>query len=144
MRVRSGHDESGEVRSGQRCAQCTGVAVPILADSPSSTAEALGALSAGTPDSVKAVPATEQSIAQSANAAMTTYSPVGATPVADYPAVIVSGSGIDETASRAAAQFADFMREPNQSQLFVGAVSGSRAKTFPISERCPRPRSRPR
>jgi hypothetical protein len=88
---------------------------------PSSTAEALGALSAGTPDSVKAVPATEQSIAQSANAAMTTYSPAGATPVADYPAVIVSGSGIDETASRAAAQFADFMREPNQSQLFVGA-----------------------
>ncbi len=70
---------------------------------------------------MKAVPATEQSIAQSANAAMTTYSPVGATPVADYPAVIVSGSGIDETASRAAAQFADFMREPNQSQLFVGA-----------------------
>ncbi len=71
---------------------------------------------------MKAVPATEQSIAQSANAAMTTYSPpAGATPVADYPAVIVSGSGIDETASRAAAQFADFMREPNQSQLFVGA-----------------------
>ncbi|MGC0364207.1 hypothetical protein ABH922_002191 [Rhodococcus sp. 27YEA15] len=88
---------------------------------PATTADALAALSTGAPDSETAVPATEQSIAQSANAAITSFAPAGATPVADYPGVIVAGESIDETASRAAAQFVDFMRDPNQSSLFVGA-----------------------
>lgn len=92
-----------------------------LPSPPATTADALAALAAGAADSAAAVPATEQAIAQSADEAMTAYSPAGSTPVADYPAVIVAGSGIDETASRAAAQFADFMRDPIQSQLFVGA-----------------------
>ncbi|MDI9919013.1 substrate-binding domain-containing protein [Rhodococcus sp. IEGM 1379] len=90
-----------------------------LPNPPATTADALAALSSGAQDNVKAVPTTEQSIAQSANPAMTAYSPIGATPVADYPAVVVSGAGIDETSSRAAAQFSEYMREAASSKIFV-------------------------
>jgi hypothetical protein len=98
---------------------------------PATTADALAALTSGAPDTVTAVPAIEQSIAQSANADMTAFSPSGATPLADYPAVIVAGGGIDETASRAAAQFSEFMRTAEQSQIFVDAGFRVEGKSVP-------------
>ncbi|WP_415395444.1 hypothetical protein ACMTN4_15340 [Rhodococcus globerulus] len=98
---------------------------------PATTADALAALTSGAPATVTAVPAIEQSIAQSANADMTAYSPSGATPLADYPAVIVAGGGIDETAARAAAQFSEFMRDTEQSQIFVDAGFRVEGKSVP-------------
>lgn len=98
---------------------------------PATTADALAALTSGTPATVTAVPAIEQSIAQAANPDMTAFSPSGATPLADYPAVIVAGGGIDETASRAAAQFSEFMRDAEQSQIFVDAGFRVEGKSVP-------------
>ncbi|MGG7099953.1 substrate-binding domain-containing protein [Rhodococcus sp. 24CO] len=98
---------------------------------PDTTADALAALTSGATDTVTAVPAVEQSIAQSANADMTAFSPSGAAPLADYPAVIVAGGGIDETASRAAAQFSEFIRDAEQSQIFVDAGFRVEGKSVP-------------
>lgn len=121
----SGPVTDEQAHLGQVTAELSALAIKFqsLTSPPATTADALAALTNNSvgADTVTAVPATEQSIAQSANAAMTAYAPSGATPLADYPAVIVAGGGIDETSSRAAAEFAEFMRLPAQSQIFVDA-----------------------
>lgn len=90
---------------------------------PDSTAAALAQLGSdltATSD-VHAVPATEQELTASKQSDLTSYSPTGSTPVADHPAVILAGAWMDETLSRAAAQFVEFARQPENAQLFVDA-----------------------
>ncbi|MFC4604644.1 substrate-binding domain-containing protein [Rhodococcus kronopolitis] len=88
---------------------------------PANTADALTALAAQTDQAagtLHAVPATEQQVyrANRTDAALATFTPTGATPVADHPAAVLAAGWVDETRSRAAAQFADFLLQPEQAQ----------------------------
>jgi hypothetical protein len=94
---------------------------PKLADNSSNTAmEAL--LSAADPAAapVHAVVSTEQQLYQrgtslpNAKAALTSWSPPGPTPVADYPTVLLSGSWLSDEQVSAASEFAHFLRKPEQ------------------------------
>lgn len=76
---------------------------------------------AGAAADVRSVPVTEQQLLASGSSAVTGYSPSGTTPVADHPAAILAGPWMDETLSRAAAQFVEFMRQPANAQVFVDA-----------------------
>ncbi|KZF07031.1 hypothetical protein A2J03_23440 [Rhodococcus sp. EPR-157] len=86
-----------------------------------STDSALGMLSRdSTPTSdVHAVPVTEQQLDASAQSGLTAYAPSGTTPIADHPAAILAREWTDETSRRAAAQFVDFLRQPENAQMFV-------------------------
>jgi hypothetical protein len=94
---------------------------PKLADNATSTAmDALlnGADPAGSP--VHAVVTTEQQLYQrgtslsNAKNLVTSWSPPGPTPVADYPTVLLSGSWLSEDQVTAASEFARFLRKPDQ------------------------------
>lgn len=90
------------------------------------TAAALSALAAQhDPRSADfhAVPVTEQQLyaAETEAPALTEVVPAGATPVADYPAAILKMPWVDETRSRAAAQFVDFLRRPEQATVLSDA-----------------------
>lgn len=52
-------------------------------------------------------------------AGLGTYAPAGSSLSADYPAAVLSGLGTDETSRRAAAQFVDFARLPENRQVFA-------------------------
>lgn len=86
-----------------------------------STDNALAQLSGDASETAEyhAVPVTEQQLESSAQNGLIAYAPSGPTPIADHPAVILSGPWTDETSSRAAAQFVEFLREPLNAQLFV-------------------------
>ncbi|MFD4293327.1 substrate-binding domain-containing protein [Rhodococcus sp. NPDC058505] len=94
--------------------------------SPATTADALRALGAqddprdGT---LHAAPATEQQLAAAiaGGAELRGVTPTGATPVADHPGVVLATDWTDETHRRAAAEFADFLRQPEQADAFVAA-----------------------
>lgn len=95
---------------------------------PATTREALTLLAdADDPstEGIHAVPVTEQQVYRALREApgsdVTTFVPKGATPVADHPAAILSGPAVDETQSRAAAQFTEFLREPEQGQVLADA-----------------------
>ncbi|WP_245154444.1 substrate-binding and VWA domain-containing protein [Rhodococcus sp. 1R11] len=90
------------------------------ATSASTTYDALAALenAAGPDAAVHAVPVTEQQLASTDSSTLTAVRPQGATPVADHPAVVLSG---DETATRAAAGFVDFVRQPDGTQTLQDA-----------------------
>ncbi|AOW94647.1 hypothetical protein BFN03_08585 [Rhodococcus sp. WMMA185] len=95
---------------------------------PATTRDALTALATrGDPTTagIHAVAATEQQVYQTLRETpgtdLTAYVPTGPTPVADHPAAILSGQSVDETQSRAAAQFADFARQPEQAQVLADA-----------------------
>ncbi len=90
------------------------------ATSASTTYDALAALeNAPGPDApIHAVPVTEQQLASTDSSTLTVVRPQGPTPVADHPAVVLSG---DETSTRAAAAFVEFVRQPEGAQLFAGA-----------------------
>ncbi|MDV8023142.1 substrate-binding and VWA domain-containing protein [Rhodococcus sp. IEGM 1330] len=93
------------------------------ATSASTTYDALAALeNAPGPDApVHAVPVTEQQLASTDSSTLTAVEPQGPTPVADHPAAVLSG---DETSTRAAAAFVDFVRQPNGAQLLADAGFG--------------------
>jgi hypothetical protein len=76
------------------------------------TSAALNALVADA-DSVQAVAATEHQVT-SAGEKVTAYKPAGATVVADFPAATLAGDWVDETQSRIASMFVDFVRQPEQ------------------------------
>ncbi|MCK0093539.1 solute-binding protein [Rhodococcus sp. HNM0563] len=92
-----------------------------------STADALTALATNTaPDSpIHAVPAVEKqlhdAVTNGTAADLAGFRPAGATPIADFPAVIPSAPWIDETLSRAAGEFIDYVRNPDQAQDFLDA-----------------------
>ena len=90
------------------------------ATTASTTYDALAALenAAGPDAAVHAVPVTEQQLASTDSSTLTAVRPQGATPVADHPAVVLSG---DETSTRAAAAFVDFVRQPDGTQTFLDA-----------------------
>ncbi|MGW5151478.1 substrate-binding domain-containing protein [Rhodococcus koreensis] len=95
---------------------------------PATTREALTALAAqGDPatSAIHAVATTEQQVYQALRDApgadITATMPKGPTPVADHPAAVLAGPSVDETQSRAAAQFAEFVRRPEQAQVLADA-----------------------
>ncbi|MFZ2529623.1 MAG: substrate-binding domain-containing protein [Rhodococcus sp. (in: high G+C Gram-positive bacteria)] len=97
------------------------------------TAVATAPIATGT---VHAVPIIEQflyaAVKNHTIAGVTTYRPAGPAPVADYPAAIVDTPWVDETLARAAAEFVDYIRQPEQARTFVAAgfrVDGEPAPT---------------
>jgi hypothetical protein len=93
------------------------------ATSESTTYDALAALenAPGSDAPVHAVPVTEQQLASTDSSTLTAVEPQGPTPVADHPAAVLSG---DETSTRAAAAFVDFVRQPDGAQLLTDAGFG--------------------
>lgn len=93
------------------------------ATSASTTYDSLAALeSSPGPDApVHAVPVTEQQLASTDSSTLTAVRPQGFTPVADHPAAVLSG---DETSTRAAGAFVDFVRQPDGAQLLTDAGFG--------------------
>ncbi|WP_433604274.1 substrate-binding domain-containing protein [Prescottella agglutinans] len=111
---------------------------------PASTADAIAALARQTNHadaSVHAVPATEQQLRAAGDSAsgLVAFAPAGATPVADHPAAILATPWVDETLSRAAAQFVDFVRQPEQVQHLVDAGFRVDDKTPSATDRTPMP-----
>lgn len=94
------------------------------ANSFASTADALAAVS-GPDAGALAVAVTEQQLYQrtkdQSGPTVRALSPGGATPVADYPAAVLSGAESDETLSRAASSFSDFARQPEQRDALAAA-----------------------
>lgn len=88
------------------------------------TVDALTALVAdpGPAAPVHAVPVTEKQLGDDVtDRTVTGFLPDGATPVADFPAAVVDAPWVDETLSRAAAEFVDYLRRPEQVQTFSEA-----------------------
>lgn len=95
-----------------------------LGEIPSTAGDALTALDAQTNQAAgafHAVPVTEVQLAALGADKLSAYAPGGAAPVADHPAVVVGAGWVDETHSRAAAEFAEFVRAPDQADLLTGA-----------------------
>ncbi|NKX09011.1 solute-binding protein [Rhodococcus hoagii] len=90
---------------------------------------------------VHAVPATEQQLYAAGDDArgLVAYAPAGATPVLDHPATILATPWVDETRGRAAAQFVDFMRQPESVQQFVDAGFRVGDRTPAATDRTPMP-----
>lgn len=91
--------------------------------SPTTTYDALATLdnAAGPGDAIHAVPVTEQQLASTDSSTLTAVRPLGPTPIADHPAVVLSG---DETSTRAAARFVEFIRQPDGAQTLREAGFG--------------------
>lgn len=111
---------------------------------PASTADAITALARQTSPaagSFHAVPATEQQIYTAGDEAsgLAAFAPAGVTPVADHPAAILAAPWVDETLSRAAAQFVDFVRQPDQVQYLIDAGFRVDDRTPPATARTPMP-----
>ncbi|QII03413.1 VWA domain-containing protein [Rhodococcoides fascians A21d2] len=88
--------------------------------STSTTYDALAGLenAAGPQAPVHAVPVTEQQLASTDSSTLTAVRPQGPTPVADHPAVVLTG---DETSTRAAATFVEFVRQADGAQTLRDA-----------------------
>ncbi|CCQ16384.1 putative uncharacterized protein [Rhodococcus sp. AW25M09] len=88
--------------------------------STSTTYDALATLenASGPGAPIHAVPVTEQQLASTDSSTLTAVRPQGPTPVADHPAVVLAG---DETSTRAASAFVEFVRQPDGAQTFRDA-----------------------
>ena len=96
----------------------------VLGDLPPTAADGLTALAAQTDlagGQFHAVPVTQQQLDALDATDVSGYAPAGAAPVADHPAVVVAAPWVDETRSRAAAQFAEYLRAPEQYDIVTGA-----------------------
>lgn len=89
------------------------------------TTDALSALGAQ-PDvaaPVHAVPVIEQQLYTALDdgelSGLSGYLPFGAAPVTDFPAAVVDAPWVDETLARAAAEFVDYLRKPEQTEVLV-------------------------
>jgi hypothetical protein len=96
------------------------LALADRAEPPADTAAALAQIvSEADPaqGTFHAVPATEQQVyaARKAGSTLSVYRPAGATPIADHPAVVLSG--VDETQSSASAEFVDYVLNPQQQNV---------------------------
>lgn len=105
--------------SGQAISAVSGLAA--AAPEAVDISAALTTLSAAAPAeaSVHAVPVTQRLLAANGNA--TFYIPVGAAPVADYPAALMAGPWVDKTQNLIAGLFADYLRKPEQQRDLVAA-----------------------
>lgn len=115
-----------------------------IPDAPSTTAAAVPLLAGQTDPAsapIHAVPVTEQQLYAAGDDArgLVAYAPAGATPVLDHPAAILAAPWVDETLARAAAQFVDFLRQPEQAQHFVDAGFRVGDRTPPTTDRTPMP-----
>ncbi|MFC9898315.1 VWA domain-containing protein [Nocardia sp. NPDC127579] len=68
---------------------------------------------------VHAVPATEQQIQAQGGTAI--FRPVGAAPIADHPAAMMSGHWVDQTQNLIASVFTEYLRAPEQAPVFTAA-----------------------
>nr|WP_314143054.1 substrate-binding and VWA domain-containing protein [uncultured Rhodococcus sp.] len=93
------------------------------ATSASTTYDVLADLeNAPGPDApVHAVPVTQQQLASTDSSTLIAVEPQGPAPVADHPAAVLSG---DETSTRAAGAFVDFVRQPDGARLLTDAGFG--------------------
>lgn len=90
-------------------------------DPQASAAHALGEVTAG--GSTQVMATTEQSLhallRERPDAPVTSVYPVGPTPIADYPAAVLSDRGADDAVVRASAEFIDFVVQPQHVPLFT-------------------------
>ncbi|WP_228001160.1 VWA domain-containing protein [Nocardia australiensis] len=115
-------------------------AISLLAENAPQTRDTIAALGAmtGSPQlssaPVHAVATTTQQI--KAVGGSSGFSPVGATPVADYPAALMSGPWVDKTQNLIASIFADYLRTPQSAQTFTAAgFDPAPAATAPVPSR---------
>lgn len=107
-------------------------AAPDVAD----TSAAITALSAAAPAeaAVHAVPVTQRLLA--ANPGATFYLPVGAAPVADYPAAVMAGPWVDKAENLIAGLFAEYLRKPEQQRdLIAAGFAAPPAQPVPVPPR---------
>lgn len=88
---------------------------------PESTDSVLDRLDTDSAADVHAVPVTAQRLDAEDGSELAAYAPTGPTPIADYPAAVLAGRWTDETRRRAAAQFVEFARQPENAEVFVDA-----------------------
>ncbi|UYP17288.1 substrate-binding and VWA domain-containing protein [Rhodococcus sp. Z13] len=73
---------------------------------------------------IHAVPVVEQRLLQALTdkqvRGLTGHLPLGATPLVDFPAAVVDAPWVDETLARAAAEFTDYVRRPEQADVLTG------------------------
>ncbi|MFR9753510.1 VWA domain-containing protein [Nocardia sp. 004] len=101
-------------QSGQVVAAISGLAADAPRESDPTTA--LAALAAQDAP-VHAVATTEQQVL--GRSGVVAFRPTGATPIADYPAALMSGAWVDETQNLLAGLFTDYLRKPEQAQDFT-------------------------
>jgi hypothetical protein len=140
---------AGSVPAGAPPAQGTGAVRTLLSAQPkladNSLTEAMNALlkpgdAATAP--VHAVVTTEQQVFQrgqllsDAKNTLASWLPPGAVPVADYPAVLLSGSWVNQEQASAANGFARFMQKPEQLAKLAKAgfrVNGVKPPNSPVT-----------
>ncbi|MEU5844403.1 substrate-binding domain-containing protein [Rhodococcus sp. NPDC047139] len=89
------------------------------------TGDTLTALGArpDTDSPVHAVPVVEQQLLHALTdgqvRGLTGHLPIGAAPVADFPAATIDAPWVDETLARAAAEFTDYARRPEQTDILT-------------------------
>ncbi|GGK33705.1 hypothetical protein GCM10011591_01740 [Nocardia camponoti] len=93
-------------------------AISVMAATAPAATDALTALAGitadPTNDAIHAVATTQQQAA-----GLSSYRPVGANPLADYPAALLSGPWVDKTQNLIASRFIDFLRAPEQAAAFA-------------------------
>ncbi|MEU1981547.1 hypothetical protein [Nocardia sp. NPDC019395] len=111
------------VTAGQSVSAVSGLAA--AAPKADDTSAAITALSSAAPAEagVHVVPVTQRQLA--ANGSTTFYVPTGATPIADYPAALMSGPWVDKTENLVAGLFAEYLRKPEQQRDLVAAGFGA-------------------
>lgn len=140
---------AGSVPAGAPPTQGTGAVRTLLSAQPkladNSLTEALNALlkpgdAASAP--VHAVVTTEQQVFQrgqslsDAKNALQAWLPPGAAPVADYPAVLLSGSWLTQEQTSSASGFARFLQKPEQLAKLAKAgfrVNGAKPPSSPVT-----------
>ncbi len=103
-------------RSGQVVAAISGLAVD--APQATDTTAALAAVAAQNAP-VHAVATTEQQV--KTQPGLAAFRPAGSALVADYPAALMSGPWVDKTQNLIAGRFTDYLRKPEQAQIFAAA-----------------------
>ncbi|WP_043724733.1 VWA domain-containing protein [Nocardia asiatica] len=111
-------------QSGQVVAAISGLA----SDAPESSVETTALAEITAQDApMHAIAATEQQL--KGLPGVVGYRPAGSAPVADYPAALMSGAWVDKTQNLIAGRFTDFLRKPEQAQVFAAAGFGSAPQT---------------
>ncbi|QIS19745.1 substrate-binding domain-containing protein [Nocardia terpenica] len=117
-------------RSGQVIAAISQLAAGApRADDAVSTLSGVAGSAADAPVHTLAV--TEQQL--KAKGGVGEYRPAGSTPMADYPAALLSGQWVDKTQNLIAGLFADYLRAPEQQKLFTDeGFAAAPAATTPV------------
>ncbi|QPG46201.1 MULTISPECIES: VWA domain-containing protein [unclassified Rhodococcus (in: high G+C Gram-positive bacteria)] len=117
---------------GDGAGPTTAAALTTLADGP------------GADGAVHAVPITEQqlhtAVASGGAAGLVEFVPAGPTPTADFPAAVVDAPWVDETLSRAAAELAGHLREPDAARVLADAGFRVDGQPVPRTDAVPFPR----